>query len=68
MIAAGRACRPTAEPTTTVFVGMVLLLWWGWDGCDAQTVAISAAGCLFVDFRAMTANAPTTTPLTRAMK
>jgi hypothetical protein len=26
MIAAGRACRPTADPTTTVLVGMVLLL------------------------------------------
>jgi hypothetical protein len=36
MIAAGRACRPTAEPTTTDLLGMVLLKVWtgvgtGWD-------------------------------------
>jgi hypothetical protein len=29
MIAAGRACRPTAEPTTTDLLGMVLLEWSG---------------------------------------
>ena len=63
MIAAGRACRPTAEPTTTVLVGMVLLLWWGWDGYERSDGGdLGGAAACSMDFRAITANAPTTTP------
>src|SRR5215213_768836 len=45
MIAAGRACRPTADPTTTVLLGMVLLGWVGsrWS-CGSDGGGVGVAG------------------------
>src|SRR6478609_1270915 len=76
MMAAGRAWRPTAEPTTTDLLGMVLLRVWGGSGVGlegggagdgAQTVATSASRLPML-LSAMTAKAPTTTPATSAIR